>query len=219
VPPGSKEGAVKFAQPIEEKLSDDISLFVPSAWLNPKGLPMAECQLWNGTLLFGDTLCVANHSARARFIKSALQRVDLPANKIEEVLLLISGNLTTTLADSLTEDATADARPSQATQLIQLAEDVEFFHTKEGDAYATVKVGNHKETFQVKVKPFRRYLMRRYYEKTKSSVSAQAVQDGLGVLEGRALFDGPELPVFTRLAESEGSIYLDLCNDKWEAVE
>ena len=30
---------------------------------------------------------------------------------------------------------------------------------------------------------------------------------------------GPELPVFTRMAEKDGAIYLDLANDQWEAVE
>jgi hypothetical protein len=45
------------------------------------------------------------------------------------------------------------------------------------------------------------------------------VQDALGVLEGEALFDGLELGVYTRLAEHDGAIYLDLANDAWEVVE
>ena len=36
----------------------------------------------------------------------------------------------------------------------------------------------------------------------------------LNVLEGQALFDGPELPVYVRLADHAGNIYLDLCNDR-----
>jgi hypothetical protein len=41
----------------------------------------------------------------------------------------------------------------------------------------------------------------------------------LGVLEGKALYDGPEYPVYTRLAAHNGAIYLDLGNAAWQAVE
>ena len=41
----------------------------------------------------------------------------------------------------------------------------------------------------------------------------------MGVLEAKAQFDGPEMPVFTRLAEKGDAIYLDLANDAWEVVE
>src|SRR5439155_10339103 len=37
--------------------------------------------------------------------------------------------------------------------------------------------------------------------------------------EGKALFDGATVPVFTRLAEVENTIYLDLANEAWEMVE
>ena len=39
------------------------------------------------------------------------------------------------------------------------------------------------------------------------------------MLEGKALYDGPELPVYTRLAEHNSAIYLDLGNAQWQAVE
>jgi hypothetical protein len=45
------------------------------------------------------------------------------------------------------------------------------------------------------------------------------LQDALGVLEGKALFDGGEHPIFMRVAEHNGTIYLDLCSKRWEAIE
>ena len=39
------------------------------------------------------------------------------------------------------------------------------------------------------------------------------------MLEGQALFDGAEYPVYVRLAESAGRIYLDLCDDHWRVIE
>jgi hypothetical protein len=41
----------------------------------------------------------------------------------------------------------------------------------------------------------------------------------MGVLEGRALYEGGCYSVHTRIAECDGAIYIDLCNDEWEAVK
>jgi hypothetical protein len=111
--------------------------------------------------------------------------------------------------------------PSQATRLVTLATHmgVELFHTPEGDAYATIEVDGHKETWPLKVRGFRRWLARLFYEQEDKTPGAQAVQDALGVLEGQALYDGPERPVYTRLAAWNDLIYLDLANERWQAVE
>src|SRR5262249_23211533 len=39
------------------------------------------------------------------------------------------------------------------------------------------------------------------------------------VLEGMALWDGPEMPVHVRVAGHDGKIYLDLADAGWRAVE
>jgi len=112
-------------------------------------------------------------------------------------------------------------RQSQATRLVGMALDagVVLFHTPEGEAYATIQVDGHQETWPLKVKGFRRWLARLFYTQEGTTPGAQAVQDALGVLEGKVLYDGAELPVYTRLAEHHGAIYLDLGNAAWQAVE
>lgn len=210
---------MKFASPLEQKLNDEFSLIVPAAWLNSKGLPIAEVQLFNGSLLHSDTLCLSNHKGRERFIKSVLTRATVEAGEVEQALLLIDGNLTTTLAQDLEDDAAVSSRPTQATLLIELASDAEFFHNPNGETYATIQVGGHKETWRIKVNGFRNWLLQRYYRETDRTASSQALQDALGVLHAKALFDGPELQVFLRVAEYDGNIYIDLCNEHWEAVE
>jgi hypothetical protein len=96
---------------------------------------------------------------------------------------------------------------------------VELFHTPEGEAYATIQVDGHQETWPLKVKAFRRWLARLFYQQEGKTAGAQAVQDALGVLEGKALYDGDEFPVYTRLAEHNRAIYLDLGNAAWQAIE
>lgn len=109
--------------------------------------------------------------------------------------------------------------PSQATLLVQLAADTDLFHTPDGEAYATVLVNGHKETRMLKEKAFRHYLMQLFYEQENKSPHAQALQSAIGTLTGKALFKARELPVFIRLAQYKGKVYIDLANDKWEAIE
>lgn len=109
-------------------------------------------------------------------------------------------------------------RPSQATRLVSLAAGAEFFHTPDGDAFASVPIAQHRETWALRSKGFRRWLAYRYYSATEKTPGAQAVEDALRTLEARAQFDGPECQVATRIAELDGAIFLDLANADWQAV-
>lgn len=71
----------------------------------------------------------------------------------------------------------------------------------------------------MKSKSCRRWLTRAFYQAVGKPPGAQAMQDALGVLESKAQFDSPEIQVFTRIAPNGDSIYIDLCNEKWAAVE
>jgi Domain of unknown function (DUF3854) len=149
--------------------------------------------------------------------------VDMPqiegVNGVDDLLGIKGADYVLALIESSkphTEDS--PARKPQATILVELADDAELFHTPEGDAYATVKCGEHFETWPLKARGFRDWLMRRYYEAEGSAPSTQAVQDALDVLRGKARFDGATHEVHTRLAEHEGAIYLDLCDELWRVV-
>jgi hypothetical protein len=117
------------------------------------------------------------------------------------------------------EKSQDDHRPSQATRLVALASDVSLTHTPEGEPFATFRSDGHQENWPVRSKTFKQWLRRRFWNECRSAPSSQAVQDALGILEGKALFEGPELSVFTRIGEHEGAVYLDLANSRWEAIE
>ncbi len=99
-----------------------------------------------------------------------------------------------------------------------IAETVELFHTPDGEAYATIPVAEHRETWPLRSKGFRQWLAREFHRKSGSTPSGQAIQDAMQVLAGKALYEGAEHPVYTRLAEKDGVIYLDLVNKNWEVV-
>jgi hypothetical protein len=45
------------------------------------------------------------------------------------------------------------------------------------------------------------------------------VKDAVETISARAMFGGPEKPVFLRVAGHGGAVYVDLCNENWEVVE
>lgn len=122
---------------------------------------------------------------------------------------------------SLSNDA---ERESQADRLVQLAEGVDLFHTPGGhdsNGFAVIRVGDppHRETWSLRSSTFKRWLSRNYYAEYGKAPNAQAVYDALGVLEGKAIFDGPEHQTGIRIAEHDGAIWLDLVDTEWRAVE
>ncbi|MBX3350118.1 MAG: hypothetical protein KF747_15440 [Nitrospira sp.] len=107
----------------------------------------------------------------------------------------------------------------QAKLLLALAEEARLFHTPDQSPYATVPVDQHVETWSLRSTTFRHWLRRQYFVTVHSAPSAQAMTDVLSTLEAQALYDGDEIPVYLRVAEHEGNLYLDLANDAWQVVE
>jgi hypothetical protein len=108
---------------------------------------------------------------------------------------------------------------TQAARLVHLAQAWDLFHTPDGVAYVTFPGDNgEQQTWPLGARVTRDRLKQVYYTTHGGVPGAQAVQDALGVLDGRARFAGAERSVFLRLAEHEGVIYLDLCDSLWRVV-
>jgi hypothetical protein len=122
-------------------------------------------------------------------------------------------------------------KPTQAQQLVAFAveaegktadgeaAEAELFHTAKQEPYARVVVDDHLETWPLRSKTFRRYLGLLFYRAAGKPPGSQAVQEAIELLAAIALFDRPERRVFTRVAEVDGAIWLDLANPEWEAVK
>jgi hypothetical protein len=154
---------------------------------------------------------------------STVHFVDLPqivgVNGVDDLLGLKGPEYVLSLIEA-TEPHTEEKPPrkTQATTLVELASDAELFRTPEGDSYATVTVGEHLETWLVRARGFQDWLRRLFYESETSAPSAQSLQEALDVLQGRAQFEGETREVYTRVAEHDGAIYLDLCDERWRVV-
>lgn len=112
-----------------------------------------------------------------------------------------------------------EEKKTQAQILIELTEDMKLFHDEQDTAYAKVRIKNHYEVWQLRSHKFRLILIERYMNYTKGKVAGnQAISDALNALEAKALIYGEKEKVYLRVAETDDSIYLDLCNQEWRAI-
>jgi hypothetical protein len=110
---------------------------------------------------------------------------------------------------------TSGKGPSVAQQIVALGAVDELFHTAEKEAYATIQ---GRQTCLVKGGDYRLILRGRIH--TRSIVPTKgALDDAIGMLESKAIFEGPKNSVHVRTAGHDGKLYVDLCNDELEAVE
>jgi hypothetical protein len=127
-----------------------------------------------------------------------------------------------TALDEAIDDETggfSDRTMKQADILVALAEEAELFHSADRTGYADLMIEDHRETWPIKSKGFRQWLARRYYDVEEGAPGSSALQSALGVIEAKANFGAPERVVHLRIGGVESTIYLDLCDEQWRAVE
>lgn len=194
------------------------SLTVSEAGRYAQGLT-ASIGLFNGTLQTVEQVALADAQERQAFALLVSYRTGLSSASVEPQMLALFDGVEAQLRDQAQESEAGHA--SQATRLVELVHEagIDLFHTPDDKAYGSITVDGHLENYPLHVRGFRRRLARMFYMAEGKSPGAQAIQDALAVLDGQAIGDGPELPVYVRLAEDAGNIYLDLCNETWQAVE
>jgi hypothetical protein len=110
-------------------------------------------------------------------------------------------------------------KPNQADVVVALAiTNAEFFHDDD-KAYATVDFDDHRENWPIKSKRYWQHVLRLFYAATGKVADEKAVRGAINVLCGKALFDGPQERVHVRIAANGDTIYLDLADHLWRAVE
>ncbi len=116
-------------------------------------------------------------------------------------------------------NANDQAFESQSKKLLDICSEVKLFHTPEDEAFATVRVNGHQETYAVKSSGFKRWILYEFYKRFKSAPNERSISDALSVLLSRASFDSPKQDVFIRIGAIDKAVYIDLGSDDWEVVE
>jgi Domain of unknown function (DUF3854) len=88
----------------------------------------------------------------------------------------------------------------------------------QGVMWCTFEVDDHLEHHRLRSEAARRYLRQLTHEKAGIIPGAQSVQDAIATLEAITPRAEP-FPVFVRIGEKEGKLYLDLGSHDWSAIE
>jgi hypothetical protein len=133
---------------------------------------------------------------------------DVEASKSEEAAL-----------SNIVKDEHEGSRDSGLRQLMELTEDVEFFHSDEKAPFARVWVNGHWEVLAVQEEGFREWLQREAWSHFQLVPTRNQLDGAVGTASARARYDGPTIPVAMRIAKHGGTTYVDLGNDDWTLVE
>ena len=137
----------------------------------------------------------------------------------EELNELVKNTKPFEASDVKVEEKVISKKETPAQLALRLLEGVELFHSPDEESYASINVGSHVETYHLSETGFKRFVTKTYWRAAKNTLNNQTLADILSVLDAKAQYDGKKHSTFHRIARHEDSIYLDLCNDKWEVVE
>ena len=109
---------------------------------------------------------------------------------------------------------------NRASQVLdQIAASCELFYSPDRNAYATVPINSHYETWPLQSRGFLDWLGAKIFAMQGSIPREQTINEFVSSLIGRAKYQGEEHPVCIRLAQAGGNIYLDLADKRWGAVK
>jgi hypothetical protein len=109
--------------------------------------------------------------------------------------------------------------PTQVDVLLELAENIELFHSPDGTPYADISVNEHRETWQLQSKGLEHFLKKKFYEETSITPKQDAWRAAIDILEAKARYDSLERDVYVRVGQLDRKIFVDLGDTEWRAIE
>src|SRR5262249_13106545 len=111
-------------------------------------------------------------------------------------------------------------RDALANVLVSLVRsNAELFHDCEGESYAHIRVGMHRETWPLESRGFREWAGHVLHQRCGKAIRAQSLGDAISTLSGSARFEGAERRVWRRVAARDDAYYIDLCDQEWRCLE
>jgi len=110
--------------------------------------------------------------------------------------------------------------PTQAEILLELIEGTgaEFFHDELKVPQVVIPLNGHNEVWAVEGSWFKTWLKRLFYNSIGKPIRGESLTQVIGVLEGKAIFDGEMKPLSVRVAGKDDSFLYDLSDAEWRAV-
>jgi hypothetical protein len=118
-------------------------------------------------------------------------------------------------SDSNSEVADKGKAPELTEKLILLESTAkaELWHDLEGEAYATIVLGNKKANVKLRSREFKSWMCCKAYTNFGCAPSSQAIDAVLRMLEGKAKFEGDEFEPQVRIAGDSSATFLHLADE------
>lgn len=95
----------------------------------------------------------------------------------------------------------------------------DLYYTSSSGVYAKIELNGHHEIVKTDSKLFKNWLIF-LFERTENAMLADSdIRTVISSVESIAFFRGKHRDVYLRIAEVEGKIFLDLCNEKRQVLE
>ena len=165
---------------------------------------------------------LSDSGSRKKYAEDAATQCQMNAEELAEVLNELATKRHEEAAYAIEsgeeDDTNAASASTDSAILVSYAEGMELFHTPDQEAYATLQVRGHSETWAVSSRQVEMILRQRFYHDHRKAPSSQAVSDAIATLTARALFEGGEQNVYVRIAEYGDAVYMDLGDSDWGAI-
>lgn len=99
---------------------------------------------------------------------------------------------------------------TQAGRLLEIAEKLILFHDQHRQPFTFL----NGETVPLSSNRVKDYLSYEFYKQEKKAPNSDSINQALGVLRGKALFENPQITLYNRVAEKDGAFWYDLLNKK-----
>ena len=97
--------------------------------------------------------------------------------------------------------------------------DVVLFHDEQGNGHIALDIEGHREVRLCKSKAIKNWLSHEIYRTQNKAPGGEVLNSILGVLEGKARFEGQEIKLENRIAWLKDNLLYDLTDKDWQAVE
>ena len=122
---------------------------------------------------------------------------------------------------SQTDDGETNGKKgSIAKQIIDmiLEQSPELLHDDIGTTFMRVQINGHYETHPIHSSYIKKWAGREFWNLTQKPARSEHVKQALDILSGMAMFDGERKTLANRIAETDSTLWYDLCDTKWRAV-
>ena len=100
-----------------------------------------------------------------------------------------------------------------------VSESCELFHNRNKECFAKISVDKHTEVWGILSTGFSEWIRNEYFIKTEKGITDKKLGEIIPTLKALAIHKGLQQEVFLRVAQTNGNIYIDLCNEDWSVIE